>query len=433
MIRTISLVTVACLLIFGCNSSESSVGQKSKLSMTFAEQNRCGVKSVATGISAYLLNDDNSINKAFDLSSAGQASVRVGAGTASFMVIRELDNGLDVYVAKDIDTGDLGTWYFDTEDTTGCTCRSDGNSKVSVKVSPGNLADNHLNWPHGNPASDNATTTYEDIDYCISTSSEYLEPLLVAFANDTSAELRYYVDSNPSELVTNNIIDVDLASIVTVGNALTINQSEVGQGSLYYASDDIYEFHADYDSLQGANLLVDDRVKPLRFSTTKQLTSGSASSDIKWSVNLPLTKNTSSINYEVPSADTNALKTFVESNQTSFDFSSDAKLNATLEYFSISDSGKQDQWTIIQGVSGDRFTQFALPDSIVRSSTYGASPTGYSMSLIDLVNYDGYLYSDQGKALRELFAQSGADGMAQLHPKAWSLDFEIHEVSATQF
>jgi hypothetical protein len=404
-------------------SSDRSSSISSDLSISFKNQSVCGFKSVPDNVSVYTLGDDNSIEESVSLN----ATLDLSDDTVSLMVIRELDDGLDVYVAKDIDVGDLGTWYFDTDSQSGCSCVQ---SSVNVKVEPGNDLLNHINWPYSSSSVSSAEANYTNLPICQSVSAAESEPVLVAFAR-ISNELTYVTLDTPTDSLSSGTISVDVENDTqATTRAITMRQRATSSGKLYYVSDDIYEFSANYNSNNGANLLSDDRVTPIRFATSETQNSGSP--ELKWNVSLPLSETTSTINYDEPTADEDALTALASGTQTSFDFSSDSQQNATIESFTVTDGSYTDHWTFVQGVSGSAVSDYQLPEkySASRSSDYGTTTSNHAFSVIDVVDYDGYLYSNQAKVLREIFSQSDSDQLKSLHERGWELDFEYHTFTA---
>ena len=448
MNKSIQIISpLMALALVGCGGAGTgSSSITGNFAITFKNQSLCGKTSVADNVSVYLLNDDNEISDTLSVNSSGVASTSVSGDTVSFMVVRTWsDNGADIYLAKDISPANLGTWYFDTHVTDGCSCQRGPSDPVQVTVKTTDSGITHINWPYtSRDASTTSQVDYKGVPICQFASAQDEEPLLVAFARESS-QLTYVTLSNPTEeLSSSDIITVNTSSDTAADSrSLDVQQDSstaVSSGQFFYVSDDIYEFHADFNSSTGAKLLTDTsitptRIKPIRFATSTTKSSGSPS--IEWSVNLPLSQNTSALNFSEPDADDDTLKALVQATQTSFDFSSDDKQNATVESFTVTNSGFTDHWTVVQNVKGNRLTVFNLPAALSSrsASTYGDSISERRFAVVDFVDFDGYLYSDQGSALRELFSQSDANTdntqwLDSLQQRGWQLDFEVHEYAA---
>ncbi len=417
--------------LFSCQTSDSDRSQTSDFEIRFVEQSICGVESVPDNLSVYQLDDQLAIADEVSINNSGVASFETDTDIGSFMVIHQSSDGVDVFVATDIDSGDLGAWYFDSTETTGCNNPADS---YSIEIQSDSPNTNHINWPASTPSRSSDSATYSDVDYLHKISEA--NGLFVAFAN-VSSELVYFVSDDPASLTTTSEITVDLNDSVkhsTDVRAVNITNTDTSQGKFYYASDDTYEFYAGYDSRAGANLLLDDRTTPLFFQTSAQLTS-SGSPTIQWIVRKPMSTSTTSITYQTPEVSDNLqaeLSALVQKTVTSYDFSgyesNGQKFDAFVEFYTITDSGNTDNWTIVRGTSGSLFTQFSLPDAYSRSDSYSDNVTYTDMSLIDFRNYEGYLHSDQGLALRDLFRQTESNQLTTLQPRAEELEMEVQEV-----
>jgi hypothetical protein len=299
-----------CLTACGNDSSSPSVGNEPtpttyQFSMSMDSMNLCGQRSEYSFYEAIVYSDDGDISSRHLPNAEGKIEATFEQAHINLMIVR--DTGTDTSDKKDLNitvlahypVGDLGTLTTKLDDTTGCICQT-----ASISVIPGRLTTEKMNLPCSGISQviDSDYSQFDNTQLCEIDGET--EALLVANDLDgSSGEIFYRTIAEPSQVLLDSTLVIDMDVEGELGREITINTSENTEHLITYVTDQIYNYSVPANQGSSSiNVLDHDRVKKIDFHAYIQMDIiiGTSQPLRFWGVHVPLNNETTDIFFDKP-------------------------------------------------------------------------------------------------------------------------------------
>jgi len=349
LFRNTVLVLSATLVLVACKNEEPY-----PFSLAMVKSNSCGIETANSDYTVSVLDEAGEELTRLVPDASGKVTHEFKEEVQTILVVEDLGILKQFTKLKDIRVSDLGVWHSRYSDITGCECDS-----FDMDIFPGNLTNNHINFPHSPSVTSAQKISYEAARICQPVGED--KSLLVAFANIEEG-LHYYLDENPLQSLQDDKLSINIVPNENLISPITVNLPEgMNRGRFNYVSDDRFGFYAEFNNLTGANMLRHERVKPTGFQVQYQLTS---SPFLIWQVYKPLASTTDHLEITAPEGDTDQLLRLLNGETKNYDFSADSNQDMFVQYANFFFDGQHERWQILSGVQGSLEESFDLPGDL---------------------------------------------------------------------
>ncbi|PTY38534.1 hypothetical protein BGP77_11715 [Saccharospirillum sp. MSK14-1] len=341
-------IACAALMLFGCvNDTTDSVYP---FSMSLKTTNACGISESVNQYEILHYDSDGQLISRFQPDEFGAVSARFTRKYETLAIVEQREYQLNVMVFVDMPVNEYGDWWYKTNSSDGCDCE-----QYDITVRPGSGSARHLNFSAPAAVASVESAVYNNVNVCKQPDS--IEPLLVAYANDSDTESLNYFVSESIDALANEDNEVEIL-VTDPGRLISVATPENVSGAFYYSTGEMNLFKTDYT--YSPNVLDHERVEPIQFVARKQF--GMNYPLRNWTVKLPMSRDTTLINIEEPLADYEQLLGLLEKSQTQYDFSEQKVQDLLVVRYGMDRDGGWDEWTFVLPSKGNLKTNYDLPD-----------------------------------------------------------------------